>query len=290
MTNTITEIKVPRDCYKYGSGVEQSQNEGGDPYEVIGISTNEVIQLQIKDAMATWAVYASNQIMAKTNAIKSLFIESIKLLTRKQFILGTLFTIARKKERLKLIQTFNRQAFRIASVSDEPYYLKEWHLTQVSRELHWCIFVFLTKLDIPEPDADRFAEIFVHLLEYDNAYRFRFQDIMTETTKDELKTPRKAILRLIGVYKDRDLAQVSDKIIRLAKLLSYAMYIPKVKHAFLEVVEGMNLENLQYQEADIYWLCTANVYKVMGMTNEERKEYAKNKGWTYPSGLQEKML
>jgi hypothetical protein len=240
--------------------------------------------------MATWAVYASNQIMAKNNAIKSLFIESIKLLTRKQFILGTLFTIARKNERLKLIQTFNQQAFRVASVSDEPYFLKEWHLTQVSRELHWCIFVFLTKLDIPERDADKFAEIFVHLLEYDNAYRFRFQDIMSETTKDELKTPRKAILRLVGVLESRDNIVVTDKIARVAKLLSYAMYIPKVKRAFLEVVEGMNLENLKYQEADIYWLCTPNSYKAMGLTNEERKEYAKKKGWTYPSGLQEKML
>lgn len=280
------ELKIPRECFKYGSGVEQVSNEGGDPYEIEGISTEGIIQLKIKGAMATWAVYVSQETLSKTNAIKSLFIENIKLLSRKQFILGTIFTLFNKKELERWVGSFNRQAFRVAVAGSEPYFLKEWHLTRVSQELMWCIFTFLHNLGISEEKADKFSEIFIHMIEYDNAYRFRFQDIMSSVSKKDFKTPRKAILRLIELIRDRDSNECGDKYIRIAKIMSYALLIPKVKRAFMVVIEGVTFENLQLTEADKYWLCTSNTYKAMGMTNEERKEYAKQKGWTYPSKLQ----
>lgn len=281
----MIEIKIPRECYKYGGGVEQVRNEGGEAYDIVGYSTNETIQLMIKDAMATWAVYVYGDILPKTNAIKSLFIENIKLLTRKQFILGTLYTFWNIKELSRFLQSFNRQAFRIASVSKDPYFLKEKHLTRVSRELQFCIFIFLVELGIEESIADKFSEIFSHILEYDNAYRFRFLDIMGSTSKEELKSNHKAIRSLIERIKERDLEGIADKYIKIIKILKYALWIPRVKRAFNKVIEEMDIENLQPQEADRYWFCTKNTYKFMGMTDEERKSYAQAKGWKYPEGL-----
>lgn len=281
----MQEIKVPRECYKYGSGIEQVANEGGNPFEITGISTNETIQLAIKDAMATWAVYVNGNILSKTNAIKSLFIESIRILTRKQFIFGTIYTLFKTKELEQFIQSFNRQAFRIAIAGDEPYFLKEKHMTPCSRELQFVIFTFLVDIGITESTADRFSEIFSHILEYDNAYRFRFMDIMGETTKEELKSPHKAIRRLIEVIRHRENNHTGYKYMRIAKLLYVALYIPRIKKAFLKTIEQTYITNLQPQEADLYWMCSKNSYPFMGKTDEERLQYATAKGWIYPNGL-----
>jgi hypothetical protein len=281
----MQELKIPRDCYKYGSGVEQVANEGGKPYEITGISTNETIQMSIAGAMATWAVYVDGNILSKTNAIKSLFIESIKILTRKQFILGTLYTFLNTKELERFIESFNKQAFRIAVAGDEPYFLKEKHMTPCSRELQFSIFTFLFEIGINEDIADRFSEIFSHILEYDNAYRYRFMDIMGETTKEDLKSSHRAINGLIEVIKQRENNQCGDKYLRIAKLLHLALYIPKIKRAFLRTLEQTDIENLQPQQADLYWMCSENSYPFMGMTNEERTLYAQEKGWKYPEGM-----
>jgi hypothetical protein len=281
----MTEIKVPRECYKYGSGEEQVANEGGTPYEITGISTNETIQMSIAGAMATWAVYVDGNILSKTNAIKSLFIENVKLLTRKQFIFGTLYTFFNTKELERFIESFNKQAFRIAVAGDEPYFLKEKHMTPCSRELQFSIFTFLVELGIKEQTADRFSEIFSHILEYDNAYRYRFMDIMGETTKEDLKSSHKAIRGLIEVIKQRENNQCGDKYMRIAKLLHLALYIPKIKRAFLKTIEQTDITNLQPQEADLYWMCSKNSYPFMGKTDEERMSYAQSKGWKYPEGM-----
>jgi hypothetical protein len=281
----MTEIKVPRECYKYGSGEEQVANEGGTPYEITGISTNETIQMSIAGAMATWAVYVDGNILSKTNAIKSLFIENVKLLTRKQFILGTLYTFLNTKELERFIESFNKQAFRIAVAGDEPYFLKEKHMTPCSRELQFSIFTFLFEIGINEDIADRFSEIFSHILEYDNAYRYRFMDIMGETTKEDLQSSHKAIRGLIEVIKQRENNQCGDKYLRIAKLLHLALYIPKIKRAFLRTLEQTDIENLQPQQADLYWMCSKNSYPFMGKTNEERMSYAQSKGWKYPEGM-----
>jgi hypothetical protein len=281
----MQELKVPRECYKYGSGFEQVANEGGKPFEITGISTNETIQMSIAGAMATWAVYVDGNILSKTNAIKSLFIENVKLLTRKQFILGTLYTLFNTKELERFIESFNKQAFRIAVAGNEPYFLKEKHMTQCSRELQFSIFTFLVELGIKEQTADRFSEIFSHILEYDNAYRFRFMDIMGETTKEDLQSSHKAIRHLIGVIKQRENNQCGDKYMRIVKLLHLALYIPKIKRAFLKTIEQTDITNLQPQQADLYWMCSKNSYPFTGKTDEERMSYAQSKGWEYPDGM-----
>jgi hypothetical protein len=281
----MTEIKVPRECYKYGSGEEQVANEGGTPYEITGISTNETIQMSIAGAMATWAVYVDGNILSKTNAIKSLFIENVKLLTRKQFIFGTLYTFFNTKELERFIESFNKQAFRIAVAGDEPYFLKEKHMTPCSRELQFSIFTFLFEIGINEDIADRFSEIFSHILEYDNAYRYRFMDIMGETTKEDLQSSHRAINGLIEVIKQRENNQCGDKYLRIAKLLNLALYIPKIKRAFLKTIEQTDITNLQPQQADLYWMCSKNSYPFMGKTDEERMSYAQSKDWKYPEGM-----
>jgi hypothetical protein len=110
-------------------------------------------------------------------------------------------------------------------------------------------------------------------------------DIMGETTKEELQSSNKAIRGLIEVIKQRENNQCGDKYMRIAKLLHLALYIPKIKRAFLKTIEQTDITNLQPQQADLYWMCSKNSYPFMGKTDEERMSYAQSKDWKYPEGM-----
>ena len=234
----MTEIKIPRECFKYQTGEQQIASENNKYFEITGISTNESILLRVKGANEYWKVYTDAETLFATNQVKSLFIENARLLTRKQYILGTLYTFFSQKELQIFIDRFNHQAFRVMS----PFILKDWHLSVFSRELHYCIFNFLLGLGLTEQSSDRFAEIFVHLIEYDNAYRFRLVDLISELTKEELANPRQAILKLIRIAQDRD-GGLSDKYTVIAKVVSFGLYVPKIRRAFNKMIQEATLSN-----------------------------------------------
>ena len=127
-----------------------------------------------------------------------------------------------------------------------------------------------------------------HILEYDNAYRFRVVDLMEKMTKEDFLNPRKAIQKLKNISREREggeinIASKKDKILTLVQL---ATFVPKIRRAIIKVTQGMNLSNLQSQEHHHYWFCLPQyAYQFMGMTNEQRKEYREKKGWTYPEGM-----
>lgn len=277
----MQELRIPRECYKYSTGSDQIASEGNTYFQVEGLNCVNEIQLIIKDALMPWDVYTDRETLFATNQVKSLFIETIKLLTQKQFILGTIYTFFDKRELQRFTDSFNKQAFRILS----PYILKDRHLTKTSKELHLNIFTFMYHLGLTETSADKFAEIFVHLIEYDNAYRFRIMDVMDTMTKEEFNTPQQAISKLIGVILRRDWIGTSDKYLRILKLVRLALYLPKVRKAFDALVENMTIENLQTTDDDRYWMCLDGGYPFMGMTVGEREQYANKRGWSYPNKM-----
>jgi len=270
---------IPRECYKYSTGEAQMNQEQisckENLLEVSGFDWNGALKTNIKDAMFPYKSYVSDEIMWATNMVKSNFMEALKLLTRPQYLPGTLYTLFRQKELEKTIQSFNQQSWRVIS----PYILKDQHLSNFAKELHWCIFTFLYELGITEEHADRFATIVSHLIEYDNAYRFRIQDLFSEVTK---LTP-KEIKRLARISKERDSEGVSKKITTIATIISLGLWIPKVKRAFNKVAEGVTIENLYYETDDIYWVALREDYLYQGKTKEQRMKEAYERGWDYPN-------
>jgi hypothetical protein len=246
--------------------------------------TNDGIFVYIKDAMFPYKSFPTPDSVFAVNVVKALFIESVKLLS-KWYYLFTLFFLL--KDRHELIESINRIGWKIIS----PYVLKYQYLTKFSKTLHFIVFTFLNQLGINEKSADRLATIFVHLIEYDNAYRLRIADIMTYSSKEKFaNNTQKEIKKLIGILEDRDGIQVSSKFSRFAKLIHYALYIPKVKKALIKAVVDSDFDDLKADESDKYWCVIRTDYKFMGMTNEQRQEYAKSKGWTYPLPKAKDML
>ena len=277
----MSEIKIPRECFLFGTPEQQVAGEGGDPYEITGITFENGIELVIKGADFNWKTYHAPDAMFYANIVKSFFIEQVKLLTRKQFIIGTILSFLSIKELNYFLDRFNFQAKRIIS----PYLLKDWYLTKFSQELHLAIFTFLHQLGIKEETADFFSTVFIHLIEYDNAYRFRLADLLSTTDQLRLLQPISEIDRLITIARYRDIGDIPDKYIRVAKILKYALFIPKVRKAFNKAIRTVDMKNLQLDDCDKYWICMPNEYKFMGMDNEQRREYAKERGWNYPNKM-----
>ena len=142
-------------------------------------------------------------------------------------------------------------------------------------EIRQACFLFLKFIGVSEKLADNFASAFGLFIQYDTAYWTRFEDIMSETTKERfLKNPIKEIKYLLKLLAERDpkRAHLVNKIKSMIKILRLLILIPKIRKAFYRVIESINFENLQYDEGDRYNVRNSMRYRFFGMGIKERNE------------------
>lgn len=119
------------------------------------------------------------------------------------------------------------------------------------------------------------------ILEYDSAYRNRFQDIIVELNKDNLNKPAKEIIRLLDILLKRDYGDNFEgannskwgNIKRLIKLVF--IFSPKIKKQITAILKDINIDEVKFSKEDIYWINKDTAYLFRGMTFEERQ--AENK-------------
>lgn len=261
--------------HKYANGEQQIKQEGGDAYEIEGMEDETELKIVAKGAEFARRTYITNKTLFATNQVKSVFIESIRTLVEPQYILGTAIAIIRKSSRQRLIDRFNRICFRILS----PEIYKDIHRTSFGTELQYAIFEFTRHL-VSEESADRFAEIVSTIIENDDAYRYRLMDIFSMTTNERLKNP-KELTRLMGIFYERNnFTFWTEKVFKVLRLIH--LVIPFYKKAYISAVTSIDLDKLKLQDEDIYWCTFKSDYNFIGMTWEDRKKYAEEKGWRFP--------
>ena len=171
-----------------------------------------------------------------------------------------------------------------------PYYLQDIRYTPIAQELKKFIETFLKILKIDsENSAKRFAKAFATLIEYDSAYRYRIEDILSETTKDKLlDNPRKEVLRLFEIFKTREPRKhLIKKFGLFVSPLSLVLWIPFVKKAFKEAVRNVDVKKMQLDEADRYYILRFDRYKFLGRTVEDRlEEYVKIHNGNPPTSVE----
>ncbi len=162
-------------------------------------------------------------------------------------------------------------------------------LTPFSLELGKFITTFLYNVGITEKTAVEFGKIVANMFEYDNAYRFRLQDLFTASSlKDMKEKPYKEICRLLKLSKERDSEGVSQKFRYIKPILFLAFLIPKVKKAFIKTLDLIEFKNLQLDEIDLYWIAMRTDYDYLGMEVQERADiYLKDKKMPIPKTIQE---
>lgn len=273
-------LDLPRECYKYKDFESQIVGESSDSEtrsEVIGKIWGKVTGFLVKDAMFPYKVVLKPEILALTNIVKSFIMESLKTF-------GILIFLVKRE---KLIDAFNKLGFRVI----HPYILKDEFMSVFGRELQFFIFRFVNASGIPEDKAYRTAEIVSHIIEYDNAYRLRLVDILSETNKELLKNPSKEVRRLLKIIISREKSISGENVVVIKKmkivgLLFYLIFkIPKYKKALKTALSEVDFINLQYDESDLYWTAFRTDYMFWGKTKSERKRYVDNRGWTYPENV-----
>lgn len=130
----------------------------------------------------------------------------------------------------------------------------------------------------------RIREIVCACLEYDTAYRFRFQDACGEVNKEQFtKNPVAEIERVINIVfsretRDGGLKKFSGK---MRWLYLYLRWNKKLLGAIKEMVLQADLDELRLSKEDIYWTNRSYPdYNFRGLTQAERlQEYQKEKSW-----------
>lgn len=154
-----------------------------------------------------------------------------------------------------------------------PILYKDEFCSPVYRETKRFIHTILVNLGISEEESFKASEIIAAIVEFDDAYRYRFQDVISETSKYKIiSSPIREIERLFRIFLAREKC---DRISEKASSLSYLRYfllIPRFKNAFKEAILESNFYNFQYDEQDRYWTSIREGYNFLGKTFKQRIE------------------
>lgn len=154
------------------------------------------------------------------------------------------------------------------------------HYNACSQEVWVFIINFLVKLGAWYSTGNKTGKILGTVLEYEEIYRFRGQDIFTAINIEWLiENPRKELKRVSVLYFQREKfidtgrdSDVGRKFKHIFTILSLALLIPKVKKAFIYAVKQAKWEKLRMDKVDIYWALLYPNYDYFGEPIEKRRE------------------
>lgn len=106
--------------------------------------------------------------------------------------------------------------------------------------------------------------------EYDNAYRYRGQDVAGIVQKEAFLTnPAKELGRVFDEYIKREL-EIKGKAKMFKNVAVIFMYIPKYRTLAKQFMSVVNLEKLKLDEGDRYWCYHRTDYNADGLTIYQR--------------------
>lgn len=206
---------------------------------------------------AVWAI----------NQVKVVLRESLFVFNSTAFIVGFLLTWKKKSFIEKALDAYNT----IANRALKPYMIKHEFLCPTAYNLNNSILLFLNDLGISESTASKFSYIISHIFEYDDAYRYRLQDIATEIKVDKFEeNALSEIKRVLKIYLEREVnGAVASKVAKVMRLLKVILKVKSVRTAFTKAfLFGVN--GMRYDEADYYWVSMRGDYLYGGLSYEDR--------------------
>lgn len=120
-------------------------------------------------------------------------------------------------------------------------------------------------------------DVFTFFLEADHAYKYRFQDIVSELKKEAFKSnPLKETIRLIDLMISRDSPGLVVKWQMLKKTIVPLYYYiklfnKKLYNQLLRMVEDLDIEKIKPTKEDIFWMNEMDSsYNFRGLSRESR--------------------
>ena len=170
----------------------------------------------------------------------------------------------------KALREFNDLADKCLN----QWYLDEKYWKPTTKQIYTFVSVFLRCIGVTMEIAKKTAEIVATLFEYDDAYCYRLNDLMSETTKERMMANfPKEISRLMEINTKRDYNGVNDKFRNIYRLLRFLCLIPKVKRAIIQGLKAVDWKGWQLTESEIFHTLLWDGYDVRGINLYEREMY-----------------
>jgi len=180
----------------------------------------------------------------------------------------------------KKYEGFLIKLLAVADWNLNEFYLKDNEYSQPVWEIGKFICHFLNNLGLSAKTSKGYAKVGMMILEFDNAYRFRLQDILGETTKELLQNPRVELNRLLKIYLSRELQQPNDlefgarpKVVKAIKIFRFLLLLPKVKKVFFKALKITDLGAIALDINDRYYVSFWQGYDFFGQDFDKRYQF-----------------
>lgn len=210
------------------------------------------------------------------NGIKRLLISTLQLLASKDAkkpIIASFFVLGAEERGRLLTHVFDKLN-NLADVTVIGFYLEDGYYCPVVRELRQFIQTLLIEIGVERGVAIKAGEVIGMLFEYDNAYRYRLQDILGAANAGALQDNLpKELERLIGILGEREVVKESGVVGRFSsgvRMLKYMWAIPKIRKGMRKAFNAMDLAKCRMDEGEIYHTLLYADYNVGGKTIDER--------------------
>lgn len=211
------------------------------------------------------------------NGIKRLLLVSVQLLSSKELRIPLFTSIfIGKKGMGRLLNQVCGYFLSIGAVTILPYYMLDGYYCPLVKELRKALFSFLLDMGVEREIADQTAETLAMFFEYDNAYRYRIQDLIYEANvSDLIYNLPKELERLIKIGATREMVpgggeQVTGRFQSALKAVKMAWRIPFVRNSIRKSIQSMDFEVCKADEGELYHTLLYGDYNVRGKTIEER--------------------
>jgi hypothetical protein len=176
-------------------------------------------------------------------------------------------------KRRNLVNRFTRSLADCVEPTLRPFYLLSRYYMAPAKEMAKLVTNFLVNLGADPSGATFWEKTVCMIIEYDTAYTWRLQDIITEASKEALiDNPMKEIERLVDIFRQRE--KMSPKITNyvqyLVKLLKLVFKKRSFRDAFTDAIKEADLSKIAFTEADRYQVLPLKGYDFIGKTGEER--------------------
>ncbi len=210
---------------------------------------------------------------------KKTFASWVRLLKLPYFYPALLCIVLLPKKRF--IQQVVENINDIGRVTLDPYRFPPQELCPFAQSFGAFIVITLVEIGVSMEEARTFGSNIALIFDYDQSYRWRFQDIMEETNPEKLFTHGE-LERLDQIIHDRDEERMYLQMHKLINLLHILLLSPHIKKSLRKAINMIHYDKLLFDEADRYWCCFRTDYKFFGMSDAARMNLIKEKGWKIP--------
>lgn len=185
------------------------------------------------------------------------------------------FSILPWKMKLRTIDKGIYNFNRVALWMFQSIFMKDEYYSNPCKPMKKVVSAFFRELGIENKTAEDFGKVIATMFEYDDSYRYRFEDVMSETSREALiAKPFREFRRLGEIFRKREkFADMFSKLDGMIAIGSVALLHPKIRKAWKAAWASINDEAftmMQLDSADKYHTLIRGDYDFQGRSLASR--------------------